>query len=70
MKKLASLLTDKRLTDLCPPMINSRKELFCEFVLQTLQPGADLGGGWGGCFPPTSLKVTISAVKSASISKN
>ena len=32
--------------------------------------GADLGGGWGGCIPPTSLKVTISTEKSASISKN
>ena len=28
---------------------------------------ADLGGGW---IPPTSLKVTISAEKSASISNN
>ena len=35
-----------------------------------LQPVADLGGGWGGCIPPTSLKVTISAKKSASISIN
>ena len=34
-------------------------------------PVADLGGGgWGGCIPPTSLKVTISAEKSASISNN
>ena len=33
-------------------------------------PVADLGGGWGGCIPPTSLKVTILAEKSASISKN
>ena len=31
---------------------------------------ADLGGGWGGCIPPTSLKVTILAEKSASFSKN
>ena len=27
-------------------------------------------GGWGGCIPPTSLKVTILAEKSASISNN
>ena len=26
---------------------------------------ADLGGGWGGCIPPTSLKVTNLAEKSA-----
>ena len=32
--------------------------------------GADLGGGMGGMHPPTNLKVTISAEKSASISKN
>ena len=31
---------------------------------------ADLGGGWGECIPPTSLKVTILAEKSASISNN
>ena len=31
---------------------------------------ADLGGGWGGCILPTSLKVTILAEKSASISNN
>ena len=31
---------------------------------------ADLGGGWGGCIPPTSLKLTISAEKSASVSIN
>ena len=31
-------------------------------------PVADLGGGWGGCIPPTSLKVTILAEKSASVS--
>ena len=31
---------------------------------------ADLGGGWGDAFPPTSLKVTISAEKSASIWNN
>ena len=32
---------------------------------------ADLGGGgWGGCIPPTSLKVTILAEKSASILNN
>ena len=29
---------------------------------------ADLGGGWGGCILPTSLKVTILAEKSAPIS--
>ena len=29
---------------------------------------ADLGGGWKGCIPPTSLKVTILAEKSASVS--
>ena len=34
------------------------------------QPVADLGGGMGGCIPPTSLKVTISAEKSASIWNN
>ena len=28
---------------------------------------ADLGGGMGGCIPPTSLKVTILAEKSALI---
>ena len=33
-------------------------------------PVADLGGGWGGCIPPTSLKVTILAEKSASITNN
>ena len=33
-------------------------------------PVADLGGGMGGCIPPTSLKVTILAEKSASISNN
>ena len=27
-------------------------------------------GGWGGCIPPTSPKVTILAKKSASISNN
>ena len=32
----------------------------------TIKPVADLGGGWGGCIPPTSLKVTILAEKSAS----
>ena len=31
---------------------------------------ADLGGTWGGCIPPTSLKVTILAEKSASVSNN
>ena len=31
---------------------------------------ADLGGGMGGCIPPTSLKVTILAEKSASVSNN
>ena len=31
---------------------------------------ADLGGGMGGCIPPISLKVTILAEKSASISNN
>ena len=31
---------------------------------------ADLGGGWGGCIPPTSLKVTILAEKSASLLNN
>ena len=32
---------------------------------------ADLGGGgWGGCIPPTSLKVTILGEKSASVSNN
>ena len=31
---------------------------------------ADLGGGMEGCIPPTSLKVTILAEKSASISNN
>ena len=31
---------------------------------------ADLGGGWGGCIPPTSLKVTILAEKSALILNN
>ena len=31
---------------------------------------ADLGGGMGGCIPPTSLKVTILAEKLASISNN
>ena len=33
-------------------------------------PVADLGGGMGGCIPPTSLKVTIFSEKSASISNN
>ena len=27
-------------------------------------------GGWGGCIPPISLKVTILAEKSASVSNN
>ena len=39
-------------------------------ILQCLEAVADLGGGWGGCTPPTSLKVTILAKKSASISNN
>ena len=37
---------------------------------RTTQPVADLGDGMGGCIPPTSLKVTILAEKSASISNN
>ena len=36
----------------------------------SLHPVADLGGGMGGMHPPTSLKVTILAEKSASISNN
>ena len=39
-------------------------------VVCSLRPVADLGGGWGGCIPPTSLKVTILAEKLASISNN
>ena len=35
-----------------------------------LQPVADLGGDGGDASPPTSLKVTILAEKSASISNN
>ena len=31
---------------------------------------ADLGGGWGDASPPTSVKVTILAEKSASILNN
>ena len=39
-------------------------------IAYMLLPVADLGEGMGGCIPPTSLKVTISAEKSASIWNN
>ena len=39
-------------------------------VLMWLQAVADLGGGMGGMHPPTSLKVTILAEKSALILNN
>ena len=46
----------------------------CNFFMELLNHScytvADLGGGWGGCIPPTSLKVTILAEKSASVSNN
>ena len=40
------------------------------FLLVMVLSGGFRGGGWGGCIPPTSLKVTILAEKSASILNN
>ena len=39
-----------------------------QFVMTAVSTSGGFRGGMGGCIPPTSLKVTILAEKSASVS--